>query len=343
MLLFSSILLVVGCRTPPVPESTDDSDAAFLQKPSPQAIRVMNFNVGWDSIFPDDDPQNDRWRTNSKSAEFLRMVKAIHPDVICLQEINSRRDPGQVGAILDAALPLAEGKVWQASSGQDNVIAARFDLGMTMEQRVSAGSITNFGHALALVDLPDAAYEKDLYLICAHFKSQGGQQNIAARQKHADAIVSWLKDIKSPGGLIDLPAGLPIIILGDLNVYNTDPAYHLTTLLTGDIVNEAEYGDDIEPDWDDTPLTDALPRHNGRGEETYTWRDDTQEFNPGVLDHIIYTDSVITAVNAFVLNTTTMSAAALAETGLRAGDVMMDPKTGRYDHLPLVVDIEFLE
>lgn len=339
LLVVLLILLVAGCRSILIPEQ--GSIPEFLQKPSLQHIRVMSFNVGYDSIFLDDDPQNHPWRSDSKPAEFVRIVKAIDPDVICLQEINPVRDPQQVGNILDAAIPLGNGKKWQTHSGQDNVIAARFDLVLRAEKLAPYGNITKPGHALALVDLPNANYEEDLYLICAHFQAMGGQENIKARQEHADAIMRWIRDIGAPGDEIDLPANTPIVVLGDFNVYATDPAYHLTTLLTGDIVNEDEYGADIAPDWDDTALADALPRHNASGDDIYTWRDDTQEFNPGALDRILYTDSIIAVRHAFVLNTTVMTKSELAGTGLKVGDVLMDLEAGRYDHLPLVVDIQF--
>jgi endonuclease/exonuclease/phosphatase family metal-dependent hydrolase len=339
LLVILSVFLVAACGS----QSTSEQGSAptFLREPSLQHIRVMSFNVGWDSIFSDAAPQNDQGRRDSKPDEFVRIVKAIDPDIICLQEINPVRDPQQVGSILDAAIPLGNGKTWQTHRGQDNVIAARFDLVMRAEKLVHYGDITNFGHAVALVDLSDGEYEEDLYLICAHFPAMGGQENIEARQEHADAVMAWIRDLKTPGDEIDLPPNTPIVVLGDFNVYDTDPAHHLTTLLTGDIVNEDEYGADIEPDWDGTPLADALPRHNASGDDIYTWRDDTQEFNPGALDRILYTDSVIAVSHAFVLNTTAMTEAELAGAGLQAGDVMLDPETGRYDHLPLVVDIEF--
>jgi endonuclease/exonuclease/phosphatase family metal-dependent hydrolase len=351
LVIFLAVSLA-GCGTvaPPEPEVASITDEAtdspadepvpeFLRKPSAEHVRGMSFNVGWDSIFPDDDPMNDQWRRDSKTAEFVRIVQAIQPDIVCLQEISSARDPQQVGDILDAVLPLPDGEPWRTHSGTDNVIAARFDLGMRADRSVHAGSVTNLGHAMALIDLPDAVYEPDLYLLCAHFKSQGGQSNIDARQEHADGIVQWIADMKAAGGKVDLPAGTPFMLVGDFNVYDTDPAYHLTTLLTGDIVDEDSFGPDLAPDWDDTPLADALPRHNGVGPDTYTWRDDTQEFNPGVLDRIVYADSVIRVDNAFVLNTATMTEEELEATGLEAGDVLLDPQTGRYDHLPLAVDI----
>jgi len=341
------ILTTSGCRSQPVEQAAGTQPSKpsfgieFLEKTSLQHIRVMSFNVGWDSIFPDDDPQNDQWRRDSSGAEFARILKAVKPDIICLQEINPVRDPQQVGNILDAVLPLDNGQTWQTHSGQDNVIAARFKLGMETDTLIQGGSITDFGHAMALVDLPYTGYENDLYLICAHFQAQGGQVNVEARQEHADAIISWLGDTKTPGGEIDLPFGTPIVVLGDFNVYDTDPAHHLTTLLSGDIEDEGRYGQDIMPDWDEAGLADALPRHNGVGEDVYTWRDDTLEFNPGALDRILYTDSVIVVENAFVLNTEVMTEEELEAAGLKAGDVMLDPETGRYDHLPLAVDISF--
>lgn len=341
------ILTMSSCR----PQSTEQAAGTqssrpslgieFLEKISSQQIRVMSFNVGWDSIFPDDDPQNDQWRQDSSGAQFVRILKALEPDIICLQEINPVRDPQQVGNILDAVLPLDNDQTWQTHGGQDNVIAARFKLEMKADALIRRGSVTNFGHAMALVDLPDADYEDDLYLVCAHFQALAGQANVAARQEHADAIIAWVGDAKRPGGEVDLLYGTPIVVLGDLNVYDTDPAHHLTTLLSGDIENEDEYGQDIMPDWDETDLADALPRHNGVAEDVYTWRDDTQEFNPGVLDRILYTDSAIMVENAFVLNTEIMTEEELGAVGLKAGDVMLDPETGRYDHLPLVVDISF--
>jgi endonuclease/exonuclease/phosphatase family metal-dependent hydrolase len=341
------ILMVGSCHPQPVEQASGTQPSTpllgigFLEKASSEHIRVMSFNVGWDSIFPDDDPQNDQWRRDSTGAEFARILRAVEPDIICLQEINPARDPRQVGEFLDAVLPLDNDQTWRTHSGQDNVIAARFDLAMETDEVIHGGSITDFGHAMALVDLPDTEYESDLYLICAHFQAQGGQANIQARQEHADAIIAWVGDAKTPGGEIDLAFGTAIVVLGDFNVYDTDPANHLMTLLSGDIENEDRYGPDILPDWDETDLADAMPRHNGVGKEVYTWRDDTQEFNPGVLDRILYTDSVLLVENAFVLNTTMMAEEELEAVGLQAGDVMLDTETGRYDHLPLSVDITF--
>jgi len=57
-----------------------------------------------------------------------------------------------------------------------------------------------------------------------------------------------------------------------------------------------------------------------------------------VLDHIIYTDSVLTATNQFVLNTVSMTAEERMATGLQELDITLDQVGRNYDHLPVVVD-----
>ena len=85
-------------------------------------------------------------------------------------------------------------------------------------------------------------------------------------------------------------------------------------------------------------LKNANPSHNADGAEFYTWRNDNSGFQPGILDYVIYTDSVLDVGNQFVLNTVSMSSAERAATGLQAFDVTVDSGGSNFDHLPLVVD-----
>ncbi|MCK4659794.1 MAG: endonuclease/exonuclease/phosphatase family protein [Phycisphaerae bacterium] len=309
---------------------------SFMQKAAPEHVRILCYNINWDSIFPDDDPDNDPYREYNMVAEFRRVVTAVNPDIVCLQEINWDRDPQDVADILDEELPLEGGETWRAHNGSDNVIAARWDLLMLATDTIPT---TNRSQAMALVDLPDDAYRFDLYLMNAHFKAGGDTTNINRRKQHAAAIIHWIGDIKTPGGEVDLPTDTPIVVLGDLNVYDTDPHEHLATLVTGDIdpLYEDTYGPDLSPDWDDTDNTDALPLHNGVGPDFYTWRADGGSYNPGALDRVLYTDSALSVGNSYVLNTTSMAADDLDAAGLEFYDVMLNPP-GYYDHLPLIVD-----
>jgi hypothetical protein len=62
---------------------------------------------------------------------------------------------------------------------------------------------------------------------------------------------------------------------------------------------------------------------------TYTWHDDNIAFNPGRLDFMIYSDSVLRLGNHFVLFTPVMTADSLAAYGLQPQDV-----PAASDHLP---------
>ncbi|MBI3159452.1 MAG: endonuclease/exonuclease/phosphatase family protein [Chloroflexi bacterium] len=316
------------------------SDGEFLNQPLPGILRVMSYNINWDSIFPDDDRQNHEFRSANREEEFVRLVAAIQPDVLCLQEVNSRRDPQQAADLLTGALG---GPAWNAVGARDTVILSRYPLATEGYALGVVPLPLDLLQAAARVDLPDAEFgSTDLYLICAHFKSGGGADDIALRQRQADVITHELVDARTPGDAIDLPPDTPILVLGDFNVYDTDPAAHLDTLLTGDIFDEERYGADSPPDWDGTALADAQPSLNAQGLKFYTWRDDSGNFRPGALDRILFTDSVLALVNAFVLDTTRLSEDALAEWGLQAADVLMNGGPGYYDHLPLVADFEFV-
>jgi endonuclease/exonuclease/phosphatase family metal-dependent hydrolase len=309
------------------------SRPSFLARAVTGELRVLTFNIGDDLIFPDPGKRIDPDGLDGPS-RFLRMARAIQPDLLCLQEatVGSER----AVETLNEVLPPGIGSTWYAHHAVDNVIAARYPLSMLAGGVVEAGDKRR-GHATALVDLPDASYDRDLYVVCVHNQSGAGALNVALRQRQADIIARWIHDAKTPGGMVTLRPGTPIVVLGDMNVID-DPALYLRTILTGDIADERQFGPDFHPDWDDTDLTDAYPSQNGAGRTFYTWRNDTQRFPPGALDRVLYTDSVLEAVNSFVLNTTTMSKEELREAGMRRADVHRDPRRDIHDHMPVVVD-----
>ncbi|MDX1686350.1 MAG: hypothetical protein R3248_00070 [Candidatus Promineifilaceae bacterium] len=269
------LLLLTACnvapgpasvRSTPSPVTAVSEEVAFLER-TPGTLRVMSFNPYWDSLFPDEIAADSFMPRYDKAAAFRRIAAATAPDLFCLQEIAPARDPQQIATILNDALQLdGEGR-WRAHSASDSVIASRFDLSLRQATVVYERDNYSLGHATALVDLPDAEFDHDVYVVCAHFMAGGEESDIALRQAHADQIVAWLADAHTPGGEVDLPAGTPLLVLGDFNVYDTDPAHHLATLLTGDVVDEDNFGPDAPPDWDGTPLTDALPTHNAAGKK----------------------------------------------------------------------------
>jgi len=325
----------VPIAPPPLPPLKRPT-GTFLDREDPAAVRLLNYNIKWNSIFMDVDPRHAR--------RFARVLRAVDPDVVALQEIGvhpqdrgkagaRKRRAEEVAAVLNVVLPLPQGQAWHAHQGHSNVVAARFPLKQTRDKLVPAGERDL---AIALVDLPDDRFAVDLYVLNNHFKCCDGERNDPLRQQQADAIVAWLRDVRTAGGEIDLPGRTPIAVVGDLNLVGGPRP--LQTLLTGDILDEERYGPDLAPDWDDSPLADLRPRHNLTGVEDWTWRDDTQQWPPGRLDFILYTDSVLHPVKSFVLNTTTMEPDELAAAGLERLDVCQDDTGAEYDHLPLVVD-----
>lgn len=320
------------------PRTEQSSGDSFLARDT-SSIRVMTYNVNWDSVFPDEDPQNHDYRAFNRVDAFRRILRALRPDILCLQEINPTRSAQDLGDFLARAMGSFSGEEWQVATVRDDVIATHFGLQSKGYELASGGALPTLDQAAALVDLPDPEYGTvDLYLICSHFKSGGGMEDILLRRRQADVIMAQVRDFETPGGNLDLPPGTPFVILGDFNAYDTDPALHIRTLTSGDITYETSYGVDLQPDWDGTALQDAMPSHNGQGLEFYTWRNDSEPFTPWALDRVIYSDSVLQIENAFVLNTTILSEEALAAYGLMREDVLLVPRGGIYDHLPVVVD-----
>ena len=127
----------------------------------PEYIRLMDYNVNWDSIFPDNDPLNHEWRTANKVDAFRRLVRAIKPDIVCLQEINPARDPRDVSAIFDEVLPLENGSEWQAIIANDSVILSRYPLKTDGYLIHTTSNPALLIQAAALIDLPDNEFNND--------------------------------------------------------------------------------------------------------------------------------------------------------------------------------------
>jgi endonuclease/exonuclease/phosphatase family metal-dependent hydrolase len=306
------------------------SPHTFLVQPPRAALRVLTWNVSRSSIFPQEGEVVDISAAN-RPAQFARVLRALRPDVLCLQEVTV--SVTRSAALVNHILPLPDGQSWQAHSGVDTVIISRFKLSARSEGHVQDGERRR-GHAMALIGTPAA----DLFMICAHFQSSNSPEEAALRQQQAQSIASTIRDAKAGVGAIPLPARTPFIVLGDFNAIAGATAF-VDAIVSG---RAADAGGRAERlDWDHSSLTDALPRHNASGSERYTWRNDLEQFPPGILDRIVYSDSVLGSLNQFVLDTTAMSYDELVSAGLRAIDVMLDPQSGIHDHFPLVIDVSF--
>lgn len=293
----------------------------YAGTPIPKAdssnVRLVTWNTLNDGLFV-------------RPAPFDRILLALQPDIICFQEINSGSAAG-VQSRLNSVLPLSGGASWQVYKGSDDVIASRWPLSMMADDTVP---VTNRGQAMALVDLPDAQYRVNLYVISTHYKCCGslGASEDADRQRHSDANVNWFRDLRTPGGSINLPVATPFVIAGDMNLVGGPRP--LETLLTGDIYYEAAYGTDSPPDWNGSAIVAATPLQNA-GPAAYTWRRDSSATPPSLLDFVVYSDSVLRVARSYILNTLDLSPSDLGLYGLASTDT-----AAASDHLPVVVDFD---
>ena len=308
----------------------------FVDRQLPTDLRVMSYNVYLDTIFPDvNRPEADP----NTPAKFARLVNAMDPDILNLQEVY--RDVPDVEELMNNIAPLASGS-WYVHEGRANMIVSKYPLSMKRINTVPAASNRHF--ALALVNLPDEQYGADFYITNNHYLccgTAGGSQDVA-RQRQSDANINWLRDARTPGDAIDLPPGTPIAVVGDLNLVGLHGP--LDTLISGDIFDEATFGPDSPPDWDGSTFADAHPLHNGTGPDDDTLRSGVDpEVSKKRIDFVLYSDSALDVGNSFVLNTVEMSPVELSATGLQATDVVLNSTTWNYDHLPVVVDFRVFE
>jgi len=286
------------------------SAQTFVDRQSADSFRLACYNVHFDDLF---EPAG--------IAELTRFINAVNADVYAFQELFFTSST-HVRNLFNQIAPLSN-RSWQVHKGRNQVIVSRYDLSL---QNTDVPGGTR-GIAMAQVNLPDEHFSNDMYILNNHFPCC---DNESQRVTESIAIVNWMADALTVGGNVNLALDTAVAVVGDLNtVRGPVPRDNLLHGIGS-----------LKTDWDGSSMTDANPSHNATEIEDYTWRDDTSPFPPGILDYVMYTDSVISVEYSFILNPSTMTNAELAATGLIATDMMRakNISLGNFDHLPLIVD-----
>jgi len=270
------------------------------------SIRFMSYNVLTDNLFDADKKENCR-----------RIFQALKPDVIGFQEIYNHS--GQETANLISEF-LPEDNWYYKKKNNDIIYVGKFPV-------LQSWKID--GNTAFLLDLT-AGIGKEMLFICAHPPCC---LNDEQRQQEIDNFMSFVREAKLPGGDLMLEENSPIVIVGDMNLVGL--RQQQTTLLTGDIFDEATYGEDFSPDWDGTALEDAKPNTTGHP-SSFTWYRESSSYSAGRLDYIVYTGSVLEKKNSFTLFIPAMSLDSLTAHGLQSNDV-----TKASDHIPLIADLVY--
>ena len=308
------------------PSFAYDPDNGDFSKENATDIRVMSYNTLQHFIYNPD-----------KDEPFKRILQAISPDIIVFQEFRS---PTQYQIETRLNNILSYGQPWQVwlgkYEGMRTVLASRYSLSLTRQDTNPTSSTR--GVTIGLVDLPDATYSRDLYIMGVHLKCCQDPWEEESRQQSCDAIAAWMGDARDAPGLghdyISLSQDTPMVVGGDFNIHFSADYQQDDTLRTGDIQDNATYGTDVKGDWDDTDITDLIPADPYTGcINTFASDDSTPYWR---FDRFYYTDSVLTVVNGFILNTTKMSYPQLANAGLQMYDTTESYSS---DHLPIVMDV----
>jgi hypothetical protein len=275
-----------------------------LSMEQPGDLRITTNNI-----------HNDGLWDGTKGPAFGREYAALAPKILNFQEIYNH-SAQQTAQLVESWLPSGPGESWHGVSNNDCHTVSRYPV---VQSWPVDGNL-----AVLLNTIP--AIGSQLLIINVHLPCCTDD---AGRQREIDHILSFIRDAKEPGGTLTLAEGTPILILGDMNLVGL--SQQLTSLLTGDIIDNQTYGPDFSPDWDGGLLADLVSRQTER-RLAYTYRNDSSDYWPGRLDLMIATDSVLRTARHLVLYTPEMSADSLSSHGLQATDSTVS------DHIILCAD-----
>jgi endonuclease/exonuclease/phosphatase family metal-dependent hydrolase len=307
---------------------TDTAQAAAtptLKRPASADVRVLSYNAK-------NDFERDRAAIldPTRQPRYHRILDAVEPDVVALQEIYAQTAAEAERAAEDS-LGVPDDWAW-AKRGPDLVVGSRFPID-------AAHAIKGFRQYESGAFLLDtrAVWGRPLLVVvmhppCCNKPASGAtpSRNVQ-RQRVVDGVAAFLRRARQGHGPFEVPSGTPIAVVGDMNFVG-DPQQP-RTLRTGTIVDTAAFGPAAAPDWDGSPLLDVNPRQTGAPLHT-TWIDPESSFLPGRLDYAFVSDSVVDVAHAFVLRTSTLTEAQRSAYGLRRDDTAKAS-----DHRPVVVDL----
>jgi len=251
-----------------------------------------------------------------RQPKFQRIIQALDPDIIALQEHS---EWNEIGDIILSWFP--EDTWYQGYTFRDLVVLSKYPI-------INQANLISSERTMCALLQTDDPINPYLLILNSHFSCCDNDDD---RQEQVDELVQVLREWRlNDNGPFDLPEGTPMFHVGDFNFVGYRE--QIETVTAGNIQDEGNYGSDFPLDWDGTAITDLFSRQTHK-RMAYTWRSDGSSFNPGKLDYVLYTDSNLSILNHFVLNTLAMPGSILNEWELEAEDT-----NEASDHLPRIVD-----
>ncbi len=269
--------------------------------PDTPTFRVMTWNVLNNGLT---DPKRDSY--------FVKVFKRLKPGIVTLNECWEIK-PETASSFFNQNLSLPGKEKWVAvKKGQGNITVSRFPILKSWQLK------DHFRLTATLHDLPQKVkLPEKVLIINAHLSCC---QKTKDRQQEVKAFQDFINEAQKSGGRLTLPPNTPIILAGDLNLVGK----HKTLQMVKKGFTQKRF----KPDWDWTSLTSVKARHT-HSRMTFTWENRQSEWPAGKLDYILYTDSRVSPVKSFTLNSETYPANIFFsnEATVKASD-----------HLPLVAD-----
>ena len=267
--------------------------------------RLVSYNTLYTGILEPD-----------RQPKFQRIFQALNPDIIALQEHS---EWNEIGDIISSWFP--EDTWYQGYTFRDLVVLSKYPI-------INQASLISSERTMCALLETDDPINPYLLILNSHFSCCDNDDD---RQEQVDELVQVIREWRlNDNGPFDLPEGTPMFHVGDFNFVGYRE--QIETVTAGNIQDEGNYGSDFLLDWDGTAITDLFSRQTHK-RMAYTWRSDGSSYNPGKLDYILYTDSNLSILNHFVLNTLAMPGSVLNEWGLETEDT-----NEASDHLPRIVD-----
>ena len=274
----------------------------LLEKTGTRLVTYNTLNTG--ILGPDRQPN------------FQRIIQALDPDIIALQEHS---EWNEIGDIISSWFP--EDTWYQGYTFRDLVVLSKYPI-------INQANLISSERTMCALLQTDDPINPYLLILNSHFSCCDNDDD---RQEQVDELVQVLREWRlNDNGPFDLPEGTPMFHVGDFNFVGYRE--QIETVTAGNIQDEGNYGSDFPLDWDGTAITDLFSRQTHK-RMAYTWRSDGSSFNPGKLDYVLYTNSNLSILNHFVLNTLAMPDSILNEWELEAEDT-----NEASDHLPRIVD-----
>mgnify|MGYP001262355975 CR=1 FL=1 len=288
--------------------STPTTATVNFSKNDSSYLRLMTYNV-----------LNNGLINPNRVDKHRRIFSSVNADIITLQECGNTT-VNDVLAFLNT-IPIYYPYIYTyPSSGNITISKYPSVQSWQVADRIDAD----------LIDLPDSIYSTDILILNGHPKCCLHNE---ARQENFDALIQFIIDAKTVGGVIDLPINTPISFSGDMNLVGYSEQYF--TIINGTISDTITFGNGGYPDWDNTPLKDQVSYFNEK-DIAYTWDESNPSagnFPPGRLDFIFFTNSVMSVDKSFIISTEDLSSLLLAQNNLFWDDTKIAS-----DHLPVVVD-----